>query len=360
MQAVADNSIFRLIVNPTLNCNFRCWYCYETHKAESNMSDQTVSHIKKTIKRLMIQYDKFELSFFGGEPLLKYHDVVLPLMKFVDSISKETGCDYTVSFTTNGFLISNQIIYELKQYKTGVFQITLDGGPESHNKTRESKFSNSFETIVTNINKLANEGISVVVRINVTKDNITGANVIPAMFEDLSENAKKNIYILIQQVWQDVKNDILDEILELYEEFIKIGIKPWYRRFNYTKDICYGDSAHSCVINYDGKIFKCTAMDFEHTSHLAELREDGLIDFKESFFEKLKIKQRNPNCTNCRIRPLCNGGCFKNVLQSKGSPYCMYKTEEQKDQLIRDTVKEQLFMMRHGLGWKTLNINEYK
>ena len=26
-----NNDIYELIINPTMNCNFKCWYCYETH-----------------------------------------------------------------------------------------------------------------------------------------------------------------------------------------------------------------------------------------------------------------------------------------------------------------------------------------
>ena len=33
---------FHIIVNPTLQCNFRCWYCYEEH-LPSKMDESTVS-----------------------------------------------------------------------------------------------------------------------------------------------------------------------------------------------------------------------------------------------------------------------------------------------------------------------------
>lgn len=40
-----DDSSFYLIVNPTMNCNFKCWYCYETHIKDSKMSNTNLTQI---------------------------------------------------------------------------------------------------------------------------------------------------------------------------------------------------------------------------------------------------------------------------------------------------------------------------
>ncbi|WP_209300296.1 hypothetical protein, partial [Flavobacterium psychrophilum] len=35
----SENEVsYKLIINPTMNCNFKCWYCYETHIKASKMS----------------------------------------------------------------------------------------------------------------------------------------------------------------------------------------------------------------------------------------------------------------------------------------------------------------------------------
>ena len=39
----ADPSTFGLIVNPTLGCNLRCWYCYEQHD-RMPMMEEAVRH----------------------------------------------------------------------------------------------------------------------------------------------------------------------------------------------------------------------------------------------------------------------------------------------------------------------------
>ena len=46
-QNIGDKSQLYIIINPTLNCNFKCWYCYETHERNSKISFKTVQSIKK-------------------------------------------------------------------------------------------------------------------------------------------------------------------------------------------------------------------------------------------------------------------------------------------------------------------------
>ena len=41
---------FSIIVNPTLDCNMRCWYCYEKHIANSYMSKEVMDNILKLAK----------------------------------------------------------------------------------------------------------------------------------------------------------------------------------------------------------------------------------------------------------------------------------------------------------------------
>lgn len=47
---------YRLVINPTLECNFRCWYCYEDHVA-GKMNEETIEKIKKHVK-LMIKEER--------------------------------------------------------------------------------------------------------------------------------------------------------------------------------------------------------------------------------------------------------------------------------------------------------------
>ena len=104
IQSSVDNNhaTYLLTINPTMNCNFKCWYCYETHikssKLSKNVLDATKLFISKTLKLENIKF--FNLSFFGGEPLLYFNQVVKPLIEHTLQECKKNNVNYGVSFTT--------------------------------------------------------------------------------------------------------------------------------------------------------------------------------------------------------------------------------------------------------------------
>ena len=73
---------YMLIINPTMNCNFKCWYCYETHIKESRLAYEEIEKIKKFINAYASKekLENFTLSFFGGEPLLYFERNVVPII----------------------------------------------------------------------------------------------------------------------------------------------------------------------------------------------------------------------------------------------------------------------------------------
>lgn len=61
--AESSRKSYSIIVLPTLDCNCRCWYCYEQHNAGTNMTPQTVELIKKHID---LKTSDTELKIFSS------------------------------------------------------------------------------------------------------------------------------------------------------------------------------------------------------------------------------------------------------------------------------------------------------
>lgn len=62
LQESIDNNenSFILTINPTLDCNFRCWYCYENHVSRSKVEPETLDKIKKLIYNIVIEQTMLE------------------------------------------------------------------------------------------------------------------------------------------------------------------------------------------------------------------------------------------------------------------------------------------------------------
>lgn len=345
--AVYDDRSFLLIINPTLNCNFDCWYCYESHQKESKMTEHTLNNIRIYISQLFGKYEHVTISFFGGEPMLGYKQVVSPLMKYATEQASKQNKQIEFAFTTNGYLFTDSIINELQKFNISHLQITLDGDRHDHDSTRIPKGGKSFDRIIMNIAKLTAANIDIVLRLNVTGNTIKGAANLPQYFKDLPPDSKKHLKVSIHQVWQDrdAKINIHQPILELYEAFHNIGIMPSQPNTDRISSPCYGDSAHSIVINYNGDVYNCTAVDFPNEQRDGYLDDNGtIISEAQSLDIVHKYRQANDICDKCRIISLCNGGCFKTIWHSINNPFqCQYPDDESKDKLVREVVEEKIF-----------------
>lgn len=343
--AINNSSEYALIVNPTTNCNFNCWYCYETHNKQAKMTEQTYKNIKSLISNIISErrYLKyFSLSFFGGEPLLYFDKAVKPLMEYVRKESEEHNIAYAFSFTTNGYLINKEMLEWFIQFKEINFQITLDGSKEFHDKVRfPNTKEGSYDKIIYNINSLLSIGHHVTLRINYTADNI---NSIEAIYEDIkniSKQYRKNLVIDLHRVWQDNNcfcANIDNEIDEIISIFRSKGFYAKQQLPNNLRDPCYADKANGALVNYNGDVFRCTARDFETFPRDGYLNDQGVIIWEnDAYNRRINIKFQNGPCLKCRIMPLCGGGCSQKAIDehNSGNIYCVNGySEEAKNKIV--------------------------
>lgn len=342
-----DNNIheFILHINPTLDCNFRCWYCYENHVPHSRMKEDMVLASKLYIDSVFQQNKlrSFSLGFFGGEPLFHFNNVAKEIITHTAEVCVKSDVNFQVSFTSTGALITDEIVQFLSHYSC-TFQITLDGGNPEHDKTRYSKNGEgSFDLIVSNVKRLIHSGIKVIVRVNYTSANIDSVKTVFDSFRNIPSEDKEYISFDFQRVWQDRNENIDDDTEE------KIGhIREIFRTNDFivgtnyilhgVADSCYGDKINHLLINYNGDVFGCTARDFTKQNRIGYLNSNGVV-----YYDTEKVEKRNnsklakPVCKTCRIAPLCCGGCKQRAMESLGDNECSFGyTEEKKDKIILD------------------------
>ncbi len=222
------------------------------------MKEDTIESVKRLIDRVISGIPSlkgFSLSFFGGEPLIGFGKVARPLTEYLIDRCREAGIDTGVHYTTNGYLITDEMMEFFAKSDTS-FQITLDGHRDLHDTVRrKADGSGSYDKIVSNIRKLALRGCPVLVRINFTKDNIHSVPAIIEDFKAFEDEAKKYIRFDLQQVWQDrddeTKSDVDEEILRLVRLFHVDGLNVTCSfGHDRVRNSCYGDKRHYALVNY--------------------------------------------------------------------------------------------------------------
>ena len=164
----ANNSL-HLTINPTLNCNFACPYCFEKTQDHTKIMDEETENrvaefIKKADKKIV------NVVWFGGEPLLGFKSIERLTHKIID-----LGVIYNATMVTNGYLLSETVISKLAKLKINSLQITLDGNPGIHDSRRKLKNGGkTFDVILSNIKKVyeLSPNTRVNIRVNLDRTNI--------------------------------------------------------------------------------------------------------------------------------------------------------------------------------------------
>lgn len=281
------------------------------------------------------------LSFFGGEPLLKFDEVVNPLLNRVSLLCKQIDVKLNVGFTSNAYLLSSSMVEKICSISTEhpiAWQITLDGNSFIHDKTRRTiDKSGTFDRIISNIHLLVASGMQVLIRMNYTRKNVLSFYDIIDCFADLSKEQLNLIKVTFQQVWQDCNHsskeneETLQIIDQIQKAFVGAGFNVVTKEQRRIR--CYADKPNCVVINHDGSIFKCTAQDFKVSNSEGRLNEKGEIIYNDKYYARMNSIFSNAACRDCNIFPLCLGGCSQRLIYEHNK--CIYSfCEEEKAHLV--------------------------
>lgn len=313
-----------LTIAPTLACNFKCPYCYETPENKL-MSQADQDAIVKLAEETLKTSNTLDISWYGGEPMLG-KDVIWSLSERLIKICDEKEANYNAFIVSNGYLITPEVIQNFLKYKITGIQVTLDGPPEVHN-TRRILHNNgaTFDVILENMRQLRAAGIGVNLRINIDKTNIDS---VPALLDLLIQEGMQDMPISLGQVtaYTEACSSVAGSCLNteeyaqwclsiqktLHEKGFQADGYPYYPgvKANY----CCADQINAFVVDPNGYMYKCW--------NNVGLREHAVGNIKEIFDEEIPAEYIMnhakwlthtpfdvPECTECSILPMCMGGC---------------------------------------------------
>ena len=348
------SNVYNLIINPTLECNFNCWYCYEKH-TKGKISDKVKNNVLKFVDKLIEnKISGIDLSWFGGEPLLCF-DEVYEISRDIKNKCEEHNINFSNSVTTNGYLIDEGMIDKLKEIELNRYQITLDGTREIHNKNRfVEEGKGTYDTILKNMDILCQKipDANITLRINYSNKIFPG--IYEVLENDIPKSIRKQIKVSFHRIWQTCsKEEPIGELLQnKYIELEKCGYMFPNEDFQlYRGCVCYADRFNQALINYDGNVFKCTARDFQPENRAGVLNDKGEIEWNEEEVNRFAcFSFDNETCKKCRILPLCMGTCSQKFKENN------YKFSEQMCILNIGSSPEQFIINRYkSLCYKNKN-----
>ena len=170
-----------VIWNLIRRCNLRCKHCYSTSLDIDFKDELSTEQIKATIDDLKVAHVPV-LILSGGEPLLR------PDIYEITAYAKEKG--FYVALSTNGTLIDESNIAQIKAADYQYVGISIDGLEEFHDEFRRQE--GSFKTSMHAIKLCKEAGIKIGMRLCLTKENF---NDIPAMLDLMEENQVDKFYL---------------------------------------------------------------------------------------------------------------------------------------------------------------------
>ena len=346
-QDVLDNSsdkIGNIIIAPTLECNAHCYYCFENGFRNGTMSIETADYLVDFLTQKW-NGEKLGITWFGGEPLL-----AAEIIDYISSSLTKRNIVFGTKVTTNGSLLNEQIIDKMKNaWCVEKVQITIDAIGDEYNKIKNYlNFKNPFECVMENIGSLLTASIPVKIRINFNPEK--QEKVLETM-NYLTQRFGNNSFLKIYFAPIDAESNMVKNVAEKFNEYdehpyislIKFGRKnKLYRGFPDTEEeICsYGDengllkklkiypSTINCYatcpnvlsIGPDGGIYKCHRVLGRKEYSSGNVIEGIIENEAYKFFCNTKLTYEE--CENCKVLPICQGGCKVNARLYSGKEAC--------------------------------------
>lgn len=324
----------------THRCNLACRYCF-VHQDPSDMPLQVAIDAVDFLANNNPNIKEHRIFFFGGEPLLRFHDLMLPVMEYANR--KYPDRKFHFNMTTNGVLMTDEVIEAIHKYNIGVLT-SIDGNSETQDYNRP--FHNgkgSSEIVEKHVKAYLASGRSSTFR----------STVIPETCHNLFDNylyAKSlgynNMFFITDAYkggWDEEHKAILynqmkkmaDYYIDYYKTNNKVflhinnieryfstvyqdilneakGIQPT----NYiTASKCgYGQNSN-VAIGTNGDLYGCQELvtnegkknEFWIGNIYTGVDEDRRQALLDLFWSK--EKSGDMECIHCPARSICNGGC---------------------------------------------------
>lgn len=328
------NAVFNL----TDDCTNCCTYCftkqnphYMTLDIAKHASDWLVKNIIETNKT------KSNITFFGGEPLLCWDSIIVPIVKYIEQKYPNI---FSFSITTNGILLTSERLLWMKQHNIKP-HFSMDGAKATQDMNRPCKDgASSFDKLQDIIPTLVKLFPNTTFRATITPQSA------PNLFEDFLYALKmgfSNCFFTpnVREDWTTENKMILFEqlamIYNFYKKMFKDAVNPPIDFFQISdaikeniqieKGIFYKRNIYHCglgenfiSIGYDGSLYTCqeqATMGKKSKFYLGNI-DTGIKRGRQNILVNRFIN--SSSIVTCETASLCIDCPRKEICKSKTCP----------------------------------------
>ena len=332
---IKDKQFQSLYLISSTSCNLDCDYCFYRSSASKSLNHhqnmnfdiakKALLDFKKLVESNIKDPDYWQqITFYGGEPLLN-KDMLYQAIPFVrDNFDSDTN----LVINTNGVLVEKDDIRLFKDNFVEV-QISLDGDKDKHDLHRKTQNGEpTYESVISNIKRLLENGVKVLPMITATDDNIDGfSDRIYSIVKELGiDDYAVNILITNSfKVSDDYTDKLASEMLMAYKNFGNIAsdyafVELYNRLLGTDKTLSKNScgSSRKITVFPSGKVFACQALEKVNQNYMGTLSDNYLCNSNWDCW-RLRSRFDNDECLKCHSVISCGGGCATGSYNMNGS-----------------------------------------
>lgn len=345
-QQIQEHKLIDLFWECTLTCNANCKHCGSSAEKKKYDGELTTDEIKSAFKQIANDMNSSEIliNVTGGEPLVRSD-----LCEVMEYATNELGFHW--GMTTNGILLTKENIEKLKKANMETISISIDGLEKTHNEFRG--VPNSYQIIINNIKNLKEAGFVKIIQVTTVfhKKNIEQIEELYNVMIDLGIDSWR--LISMDPIGRAKENEelLLDgkEIKKLLD-FIKLKNKnkkleltygcPGFLGLEYEKEVRkYYFNCRTGIniasILYNGDLFVCPNVPRIKRLIQGNIRKDNFKEIWDNKYKEFRTEDRTKceKCEKCEYWDYCLGGAyhtwnFEKNEQNKCTYKMMYEGEQ--------------------------------
>lgn len=327
-------------------CNLKCKYCFIENNSqvcpEQNMkftiAQKAVDRIDEFCCKKSIE--KFEILFYGGEPLIKF-DLIQDIINY----TKLKKTKFEFSIITNATLLNESTLNFIKENKIKL-GISIDGPKKINDANRiyKNKDGSVYDDIIDKIKPIIDKGISYCLSMTLSSDVLDNKNKILEWIKQIGVN---NIAFNLMHMsdknsnWKDVYEKSADFLFGINKELNNIRInedrveRNWrlFNSSNFKFSDCGATGLNQITIKPNGDVIICHGDIKNNKNICGNISTDSIEKCLNSKNKKVWINRspiKNRKCLKCPAIYLCGGGCANESFHMFGGlkkidkPFCIF------------------------------------